>query len=658
LAADHPEQALQSTSNLIAMAGNAQDPALQAESVAFKAGILEGVGKLEQAMAAYTNNVADGIPVERQRQAMIKMAELALKLSRISEAVRILEGFLNRFPTAPSADLGWLTLGELRLRQEQEARLGRGPDAATNSAAQTNLLAQAQRAFETLTNKFPNTPLMGRAQSGLGWCFWFETNLPASEKAFQSAVLALPQSPELALAQFKLGDVQFKLHDYSNAISNYYAVVDNFAHQPDIETNLCEFALYQIVRACVAQTNLSAATSAVSRILDWYPNGFHTEQAVLLAGQAMGRERNPQEARELFLKCIKDAPDSPLRPELELAIARSYEAQNAWSNALEQYDFWLATYTNHEARPRAEYARATAYYHGHDETNAIAGLTNFIARFPTNPLAPLAQWQVADYYFRNGAFARAENDFQVLEKNWPGSALAYQAKMMAGRAAVGRLSWDNAIKYYFLPLWNDTNCPTQLRYQALYAYGDALMSQDSTNKIDDYQEAFKAYDKICQLYATNELATLAWGAKALCLLQWARSSYQLTNAAQAFEQVLTNGVKAGVVARSAAEVGLGSVLEKQAKELSGAEQSRLKRQALDDYLDVFYQSNVAEGEKPDRYWTAKAGMEAGRLASEMGEWSQAQHVYERLAELFPELRPSLQGPLHKAQENLARAVSE
>jgi outer membrane protein assembly factor BamD (BamD/ComL family) len=332
--------------------------------------------------------------------------------------------------------------------------------------------------------------------------------------------------------------------------------------------------------------------------------------------------------------------------------------QNEWTNAIEQYDSWLDTYTNHEARPRAEYARAAAYYHGHNETNAVVGLTNFIARFPTNPLAPLAQWQVADSYFRGGAFARAENDFQVLEKSWPGSELAYQARMMAGRAAVGRLSWDNAIKYYFLPLWNDTNCPTHLRYQALYAYGDALMSQDSTNKVDDYQEAFKAYDKICQFYATNELATLAWGAKAICLLQWAKSSFQLTNATQAFEQVLTNGARAGILARSVAKVGLGVVLEKQAKELTGAEQSTLKRQALDDYLDVFYQSVVQEGEKPDRYWTAKAGMEAGRLASELGEWSQAQHVYERLAELYPELLPSLQGPLHKAQENLARAASE
>ena len=79
--------------------------------------------------------------------------------------------------------------------------------------------------------------------------------------------------------------------------------------------------------------------------------------------------------------------------------------------------------------------------------------------------------------------------------------------------------------------------------------------------------------------------------------------------------------------------------------------------SLDYYLDVFYQTVVPEGEPPDPFWTKKAGLEAGRLASELGEWAQAERVYERLAELFPELRPSLQGPLHKAQENLARAAN-
>jgi len=335
LAADRPQQALDSTSNLLAMAGNAQDPALQAQSFAFKAGVLETLGKLDEAMATCTNNIAGSAPFERQREAIIKMTELALRLNRLGDAARILENFLGRYPQAPSTDLAWLTLGELRLRQEQDARLAREAGLATAAPPPTNLLAQAQVAFETVVKKSPDTPLFGRGQLGLGWCFWFQTNLPESQKAFQIAVARLSPSRDLAVAHFKLGDVQFKLRDFEGAITNYQAVVANYAAQPAVETNLCEFALYQIVRAGLASGNLTAVTGALSKILEWYPVGFHTGHAVLLAGQAFGKTGRYDEARALFLECIKAAPESALRPELDLAIARTYEQQGAWTNAIE-----------------------------------------------------------------------------------------------------------------------------------------------------------------------------------------------------------------------------------------------------------------------------------------------------------------------------------
>ncbi|HSU55979.1 MAG TPA: tetratricopeptide repeat protein, partial [Candidatus Dormibacteraeota bacterium] len=420
-----------------------------------------------------------------------------------------------------------------------------------------------------------------------------------------------------------------------------------------------EFALYQMVRAGLAATNFPAATTALGKILAWYPNGFHTERAVLLAGQTVGQEGNPVEARRIYSEFIKAAPDAPLRPELELAMARTYEQEGAWTNALDLYETWLGAHTNSEACAQAEYCHALALAHSGEPTNALVSLTNFVARFPTNELTPLAQWWVADFFFKNGAYTRAENDYQVLATTWPGTQLAYEARMMAGRSAVAHYGWGDAAKYYFVPLWNDTNCPVHLRFQALYALGDTLVSQDSTNKLADFQEAFSAFDKICQLYSTNELAVLACGAKANCLLQWALSSAQvtntITNASLAFEQVLTNA-QASVAARSTAKVGLGLVLEKEAAQKPATEQLALRQQALDEYLDVFYKKILRPGEEPDLFWMKKACLEAGRLASELGHWSEARSVYERLGELLPELRSSLQERIRKAQEkeNVAR----
>src|SRR5438034_963086 len=85
-------------------------------------------------------------------------------------------------------------------------------------------------------------------------------------------------------------------------------------------------------------------------------------------------------------------------------------------------------------------------------TKPMAPSCCFVSRFPTNEFTPLAQWWVADFYFNTGAYAAAETNYQAIAANWPKSEFTFRARLMAGRAAVGRLSWDNAARYYYWPL--------------------------------------------------------------------------------------------------------------------------------------------------------------------------------------------------------------
>ena len=99
------------------MAANAAQTNLLAESAAFQAGLLERLGQTNEAIVAYQRNLAEGIPAERQRQALLKITELSLAQDNIPQATQMLEKFLGQYPDAASADLALLTLGELRLRQ-------------------------------------------------------------------------------------------------------------------------------------------------------------------------------------------------------------------------------------------------------------------------------------------------------------------------------------------------------------------------------------------------------------------------------------------------------------------------------------------------------------------------------------------------------------
>ena len=235
---------------------------------------------------------------------------------------------------------------------------------------------------------------------------------------------------------------------------------------PLTETNLVEPALYQIVRAGLAGGNLAAASNALSRIVSDYPKGFYADRGVLLYGQRMGRERSPAEARKSFEDFIKKVPEAGLRPELELAIARTYEQEDAWAKAIAVYNQWLETFTNHAARPEAMFYRGEAMFHAGDDTNAYSSFTNFMALYPNNALAAQAQWCIADHYWNMGSYQRAENDYQIVARNWPGTRAGYEALMMAGRAAFLRQGWSDAVTY-FTKLANDTNCPPDVHFRAV-----------------------------------------------------------------------------------------------------------------------------------------------------------------------------------------------
>ena len=653
-----PQDALPFTTNLLNAAQASADRGLLAESFAFQAELLERLGRGAEALGVYTNNLAGGTPAERQRQALEKVTGMFLAHDEVAEAARTLEEFSTRNPDAPAADLALLTLGELRLRQHVSAGATNRLDAgATNAPAANTNLHRAILALTDLAKKFPQSPLLGKGQLDLGWCLWLQQDWAGCQAACQAAVDHLPVSLDQATARFKLADAQFEQKNFAAALANYSAIPARYANLPEVETNLFEPALYQAVRAGLEAGNLAAASNALWKILAEFPKGFHTERATLLASQAISHKGNPAAARDLLDRFAQRAPEAQLLPQIGLARAQTYEQENKLPEAIAEYTRWLARYTNCPARPQAEYCLALDQFLSGNQTNAFLLMTNFVARHPTNQFTPLALWWIGSYHLNNHEELEALKAFKlILDTNFPPTSLNYLARMMAGRAAfLSQVDWKDAIKY-FTDLINDAGCPADLRLQAMFAYGDTLMTQDSTNRADDYATAIKVFGRICQDYPTNRQVFLAYGQKANCHLQWALLTRQyddLTNALQAYQRVL-DMTNADVNARSMALVGQAKVLEKQAEQKTGPERKALLEKAINKYMDVFYPwKNLREGEVAESFWVAKAGQDLAALLTEPSEvrnWRQAISVYEDLKKAVPELGPVLDAKILKARE--------
>ena len=631
LATGDTNAALAVTTNLVQIAG--KNDLLRAESVALRAGVLEQLGRTSEAIAAYQEILTLNATADRQRQAVLEIAKLALARNQFSDAEQSLEKFLAQFPGSPSTDLALLTLGELQLKE------------FAGQPAATNQLSAAQANFDRFLSTFTNSPFVGKAYLDRGWCSWLAGNYSESRDAFVAAAQKLPRSEDQAVARFKMGDVLFAQQHFADAYENYRAVADDFSDFPGVVQGLGDRALYQMLRVNLELKDNYGASNVMARILKLYPASELADSSILLVGEGLADSRQPAAARAIYRKFEDLIPNSPQRPQVELAIARTYEQEQDWPSAVAQYENWRASFPTNALRPRADYALAQVYFQAGNETNAFELYTNLAAQFPTNDLAPLAQYWVADHYFRLGGtnYVDAERNYQMLYQNtnWQGSPLIYQARLMAGRAAMGHLSYKDAIDH-FTSLTSDTNCPPDLAGPALFAYGGALMLQDSpdTNKpLANFQLATNVFGQICQLYPTNELCSMAWNEIGDCNLQLGA----FDAATNAYAQVF-NSPYANVSARSRAQIGFGLALEKRAALPGAGDPTASLQLALDNYLDVLDTSvgkNLREGELADPFWVKKAALQALPLVESLGV-ADPDKFFDHLEELFPQLKDLLE----------------
>jgi TolA-binding protein len=612
------DAALAVTTNLLA---SAKEAGPVAESVAMRATVLEKMNLPAAATEAWNANLAGGTPVERQREAVLKIAALAVAQDDVTNAVSSLEKFLAKFPGSPVAELVLVTLGELHLKE-------------FTATAAADQLAAAQTNFDQFIGTFANSTLRGKACLDRGWCNWSAQQYTSSLVDFRAAAKRLPPSPDQAVARFKAGDALFMLKKFDDARQEYEAVLDGYENFPEVAKSLGDRALYQILRADIELADADGAAAAMAKLLEQFPASDLADNAQLLLGEAFSDYRLPQKAREVLLPFAKLFPGSPLLPQVELAVARTFEREADWPAAITNYEAWLQSHPTNELFPQVQYALARAHDQAGEETNAFQLFSVLVTKFPTNELAPLAQWWVADHFYRAGNFVGAETNYEIIFQTpaWKNSTnLFYQAKLMAGRAAAGRQGFADAHSYY-LQLLNDTNCWDELKNQARLAYAASLMeapSPDTNNPVLNFQAATNI---LAQLPPTNALGLLALSQIGDCCLQLGA----FDAATNAYLQVL-HSPAAGVGLKNRAQVGLGRALEKAAALLPASDRNPLLKLALENYRDVLYTTNTTA----EPFWVKEAGLRALPLMIALKD-GEVDKFFERLEFWLPQLKDSLE----------------
>ena len=629
LANGQAAEALNGSTNLLEAAF---DKSRLAESVFLQGEILEKLDRLAEALQTYNRNLADTAG-ETQRQALGKIVQLtvALDAAAPAEAIRALEELKGRYPQASGLDIVELSLGELYLQaQVHPPKPGEGTNAAPLA---TNCLELAQSNFTLVI--LTNSPLAPKAYLDRGWCEWTQGKMGEAKSDFGEAARSLQYSEDQAVARFKLADAEFSAGDFGGAVGDYNLLLTQYDKLPAVTNGLFDLALFQLVEANINRGDTNGAAAAVGKILEWYPDSSFGARGLLLMGEDLDRKSNCDLARKAFGDLLEKAPTSPLAPEVKFAIARTYDHERNWPAAISGYTQWVSNYQGHPLWPEVEFSLGLAYDKAGMESNALMLFTNFIAQFSTNTLAAWAQNWVADYYYNLPDYPSAESNYELLFEKFGGvEQLSWPARLMAGKAALAHLAVEDARKY-FLELVNGTNAPRPLVDQAYFALGETrfLQFQANTNNATYINEAFNALSVVTNGAPTNAIAVEAMGRMGeywryrAAINKANNSGY--ANAAALYEAIIRfPATNVSAAARGQAEFGLGVIAEKR----------NLTRQALDHYDNVLYldQSDFVP------YWGQYAGEAAARIYEDQQQWPEAVHIYNRLIEKVPALRPVLE----------------
>jgi TolA-binding protein len=628
-----------------ALAGGGNLPALVARSgqeqriaTAFLLGaILERTGQISGAIQAYSTNLDQGFPDAVKRQALGKTIELMLSQNQPSNTMLWLDSFIQQRTNEPMLDLARFHLGDLQLHASFAL-----PEPGTNGApaADTNLLRSASNNLEQVILHFPGSQLLGRAFLDCGWCDWAQGNFAGAVTNFSQAEIHLPFSEYQAVALLKWGDACFALGDYTNAANHYNQLIQDYATMPGVTNELFDLALYQLVQAQIKLGNAEAARAAEQRLFALFPISLYGQKSLLLLGEdASKRKTNTAEARRTFQSLLEKFPDTPLWPQTQLAIARTYEQEGDWTNVFSAYTNLEGNphFASNALRPQVEFSLALACWHAGLESNALARMSNFVSEFTNDVNAPLAQNWIGNFHLNHGNYADADYDFQKLYTKYTKAGdLAWQARLMAGLAARNNQDYSGASNEFYL-VATDTNAPAPFLALGRFQFGYTLFQQyqhNSTNG-DLLRTAIHFLSEVTNSGPTNLMAILALGQLGNCDLAWAdqnkTNAAAYTDAILVFQSVLqdTNETPADVTARSQAEFGLGLV----------AERLHQQEQALGHYGNVLYAVDTA---RADPVWVKEAGVKAAAWYEERHDWTNAIKVYQRVREVVPSLAKEMQ----------------
>jgi TolA-binding protein len=562
-----------------------------------------GQQKFNDAAQSFSQALALAQDHGLKREAMLKLGESYVRAGQLADGVAKLKAYLRSTPSDPLADEIQMTIGDLLF--------------ASNDF--TNALPE----YVNLIDKYPQSALVAKANLDAGWCEW-KLDKMAEALPYLRQVATVATDPAIAAeALFKTADAEFALSQYADAITAYQRLISTYP-----ETKLLDRAMFQLGQSYERTHNGEAANHVFESLVQQFPKSAYAAESQFSIGVIDGGLGKESEARAAFGVAVTNYPESEWAAKAGLAIGESFQREGKYDDAAVEFEKIIATVPDTELGQRAFYKRGWCYAQKGQAEKTLADFNDFMKKFPESVLAPDVQSWVANYYMKQKDYIKAQEQFQLLVKNYPNSQSADTAQYMAGRAAYLRQDYTTAIELYAALM--TTNFPNSgWRCDARFGEGDALC------ELNKFGDALVVFDALTKDFPDCYLLSEAYGRKGDTQFTLGR----FDEAIQSYRRALDAAREGDPALRNELYYDIGKSFEKATK----------LEDAFEWYSKAVYEEAAVPDPNapPERFWMGKAGLAAGGIKEQRQQWRDAIILYQKLAQLCPDMKPLLEERVRK-----------
>ncbi|HVZ40205.1 MAG TPA: tetratricopeptide repeat protein [Candidatus Kapabacteria bacterium] len=209
------------------------------------------------------------------------------RAGRSSEAVPVLNRFIEQYPQHPGADQALYWLGE--------------------SYYESGLFKAAVDAEAQLLEQYPASQHVADALYLLGWAQLRQKNFDKAEAAFSQFAKAYPLSAYAAEAQLRRGDALYLRGRFDDAVDAY-----RLALKAKPTTDELWYAEYQSALAIYRSGGLESADSLLDEFATCFSGGSLADDAWFLRGEIAARRGNYRDAIEFTNRLLETTTDNDL----------------------------------------------------------------------------------------------------------------------------------------------------------------------------------------------------------------------------------------------------------------------------------------------------------------------------------------------------------